>query len=215
MKESWCPSNLSSLIVIIFGCISLLKMSIGTNNVFLKICIVNFCEIHLLFCWCSSYPIFGTEERFTLSPLCSQLCQVNGNGYPPGEWDLHSTRSSSPRINPTPWLRVTTENHNSHTFTGNNALLIQRETEQGEFWEGSWFPRASRSPPTSDTRWWSAGTAPVLVSSQFFLTHNTRDRMQLVVGKGPFYTRSNRTKEHVLSLKQEDVPTQAEASYNL
>lgn len=176
------------------------------------------CEIHLLFCWC--LLILSLEQK---NPSHWFLCVHNivkwmAMGYPPGE-DFHSTRSSSPRINPTPWLSVTSENHNSHTFTVKQCFThTHRETEQGEFREGTLVPqRASRSPPTSGTRWWSAGTASCVLGEGacFFPSLHTRDRMQSVVGR-PLYTHAQTDKmKHVLSLNRKMFPRRLEGSYIL
>lgn len=142
---------------------------------------MNICEVHLLFCWCSSYPIFGTEESFTLVPLCSQLCQVNGNYYPVLGRTSIPPEAAVPEVNPTLCLRVTTENHNSHTLMKQCFTHPEKRQSKVSFKSGHWFPMASRSPPTSDSRWWSAGTAPVCwvkdpVPSPSL--HNASERMQ-------------------------------------
>lgn len=167
---------------------------------------MDFCEIHLLFCWYSSYPIFGMEESFTLVPLCSQLCQVNGNCYPPGK-DFHSTRSSSPEVNPTPWFKVTTESHNSHTFTVKQCFThSEKRQSKVSFKSGHWFPMASRSPPTSDTIDDLQG--PLLCAgwrTLFLPLHSTTPMKECRSGwqGAVWYTRSKRTEEHVLSLERE------------
>lgn len=117
MKELVSQQFPSSLIVIIFGCISLLKNEYRQKLMFFKNMFREFLwntfiillMLKLSYLWNRRILHTGSSVFTTLSSEWQWLS-------PPGK-DFHSTRSSSPSINPTPWLRVTTENHNSHTFT--------------------------------------------------------------------------------------------------
>ena len=167
---------------------------------------MNICEVHLLFCWCSSYPIFGTEESFTLVPLCSQLCQVNGNCYPLLGRTSIPPEAAVPEVNPTLCLRVTTENHNSHTFSETMLYSPREEAEQGEFQE---WTLVSRGQQVTSHIWHKVmicrdrtcvlGEGPC--SFPFTPQHQWKDA-EGGWQEATWRTCSNRTKEHVLSLKQ-------------